>query len=172
MNHFRRHNWTGTHDKKTCSFSDCFRGDLMWPSYILGLTGPNGKYFCNKCLVCQQDVAKGIPHSPVILPKYRATDSHKGERFEIRSFESIEENAKLFQENGAKNPSNYFNCENSPLIDLNGPVIGHISVAPLHIFLGLGLKNLDVAEQLAIAEDKKNQEGEWYNIRKYVTTIT
>ena len=130
----------------------------MWLSYILGLNGPNGKYFCNNCLVSQQDVAKGIPHSPVILPKYRATDSNEGERFEIRSLESIKENAKLFQENGAKNPSDYFNCENSPLIDLNGPVIGHISVAPLYISLGLGLKNVDVAEQLAIAEDKKIKE--------------
>ena len=46
-NNFRRHNWTGTHDKKTSGFSACFRGDLMWLFYILGLTGPNGKYFCN-----------------------------------------------------------------------------------------------------------------------------
>ena len=51
----------------------------MWLSYILGLTGPNGKYFCNNCLVNQQDVAKGIPHSLVILPKYRTTDSDEGE---------------------------------------------------------------------------------------------
>ena len=51
----------------------------MWLSYILGLTGPNGKYFCNNCLVNQQDVAKGIPHSFVILPKYRTTDSDEGE---------------------------------------------------------------------------------------------
>ena len=72
-------------------------------------------------LMSQQDVVKGIPHSPVILPKYWATDFNEGERFEIGSLESIEENAILFQENGAKNPSNYFNCENSPLIDLNWP---------------------------------------------------
>ena len=101
-------------------------------------------------LLSQQDVVKGIPHLPVILPKYWATDFNEGERFEIRSLESIEK-AILFQENGAKNPSNCFNCENSPLINLNGPVIGHTSVAPLHISLGLRLKNLDVAEQLAIA---------------------
>ena len=73
MNHFRRHNWTGTHDT---SFSVCFGSDLMWLSYIFRLTGPNGKYFCNNCLASQQDVAKGIPHSPVILPKYRTTDSN------------------------------------------------------------------------------------------------
>ena len=130
----------------------------MWLSYILGLTGPNGKYFCDDCLVSQQDVAKGIPHSPVILPKYWATGSNEGEKFQIRSLKSIKENAKLFQENGAKNPSNNFSCENSPLTDLNGPAISHTSVAPLRISLGLGLKNLDVAEQLSIVEDKKIKE--------------
>ena len=50
--------------------SICYGGDLMWLSYILGLTGPNGKHFCNDCLVSLHDTPKGVPHSPVILPKY------------------------------------------------------------------------------------------------------
>ena len=57
------------------------------------LTGPNGKYFCNDCLVTQQDVAKGIPHSPVILPRYLDSDLTQGKRVPVRDLESIAENA-------------------------------------------------------------------------------
>ena len=76
INHFGKHmyTWTGTDSLSTSRFNICFGGDLMWLSYILGLTGPNGKHFCNDCLVTQQDVAKGNHHSPVILPRYQDSD--------------------------------------------------------------------------------------------------
>ena len=127
----------------------------MWLSSILGLTGPNGKHFCNDCLITLQDVTKGTPHSPVILPKYHEPESEQNRTFSPHTIESITQNAKLFQENGRKIPSDYFNSEHPPLIDACGPVINFTSVAPLHISLGLGLKNLNVTEELAVIEDKK-----------------
>ena len=72
----------------------------MWLSSILGLTGPNGNYFCNDCLVTLQDVKRGLPHSPVILPKYQPLTFTEGRNFEMRAMESISENAKSFKEAG------------------------------------------------------------------------
>ena len=69
--------------------------------------------------------------------------------------ECISENAKSFKEAGSKKPSNFFDNENSPLFQAAGPVINHTSVAPLHVSLGLGLKNLNAAEEIAVEEDKK-----------------
>ena len=155
INHFGKHTWTRTDSLSTSRFNICFAGDLMLLSYILGLTGPNGKYFCNDCLVTQQDVAKGIPHSPVILPRYQDSDLAQGKTFPVRDLELIAENAQSFKDNGAKTASSYFNCEHVPLVNLKGLVIKHTLVAPLHISLGLGLKNLNVAEEIAVTEDKK-----------------
>ena len=47
------------------------------------------------------------------------------------------------------------NSENAPLFQAAGPVINRTTVAPVHISLGLGLKNLNAAEEIAIKEDKK-----------------
>ena len=59
------------------------------------------------------------------------------------------------------NPSNYLNCERPPLIDLSGSVTQFSSVAPLHISLGLGLENVNVAEELAVKEDGKIRADDW-----------
>ena len=53
--------------------------------------------------------------------------------------------------------SDYLNSEHPPSIDAKGPVINYTSVVPLHISLGLR-KNLNVAEELAVNEDKKVNE--------------
>ena len=98
MNLSRKYNWTGKN--VTDIFSKCYGGDLMWLSSILGLTGPNGKYFCSDCLVTLQDVKKGVPHSPVILPKYQPLTFTEGRNFEMRAMESISENAKSCKEAG------------------------------------------------------------------------
>ena len=129
----------------------------MWLSYILGLTGPNGKHFCNDCLVSLLDTPKGVPHSPVLLAKYQNNTLTEGKDFPLRSIQSITDNAERFQQTGAKNPSNYLNCEHLPLIDLSGSVTQYTSVAPLHTSLGLGLKNVNVAEELAFKEDAKTR---------------
>ena len=87
MNLSRKYNWTGKN--VTDIFSKCYGGDLMWLSSILGLTGPNGKYFCNDCLVTLQDLKKGVPHSPVILPKYQPLTFIEGRNFEMRAMEVL-----------------------------------------------------------------------------------
>ena len=89
------------------SFRKCYGGDLMWLSHILGLTGPKGKYFCNDCLVTRQELLKGSPHSPVVLPKYQTLAGKEVQDFAIRDFESITENSTLFTQSGCKVPSNY-----------------------------------------------------------------
>ena len=98
MNLSRKYNWTGK--TVTDIFSKCYGGDLMWLLSNLGLTGPNGKYFCNDCLVTLQDVKKGVPHSSVIPPKYQPLAFTENCNFEIRVMESISENAKSFKEAG------------------------------------------------------------------------
>ena len=157
MNHFHKHSWTGADNVQgdTTNSSICYGGDLMWLSYILGLTGPNGKHFCNDCLVSLQDTPKSVPHSPVILPKYQNNALTEGKDFPLHSIQSITDNAERFQQNGVKNLSNYLNCEHPPLIDLSGSVTQYTSVTPLHISLGLGLKNVNVAEEEAVKEDAK-----------------
>ena len=90
-----------------------------------------------------------------MLPKYQPLTFTEGRNFEMRAMESISENAKSFKEAGSKNPSNFLNSENALLFQAAGPVTNHTSVAPLHISLGLGLKNLNAAEEIAIKEDKK-----------------
>ena len=114
-------------------------GDLTWLSSVLGLTGPNGKHFCNDCLITPQDVTKDAPHSPAILPKYQEPESEQNRTFSPRTIESITQNARLLPKNGGKIPSDYLNSDHPPLIDAKGFVINYTSVAPLHISLGLGL---------------------------------
>ena len=92
------------------------------------------------------------------MPRYQDSDLTQGKTFPVRDLVSIAENAHSFKDNGAKNPSSCFNCEHVPLVNLKGPVIKHTSVAPLHISLGLGFKNLNVPEDIAIAENKKLKE--------------
>ena len=127
-------------------------------SYILGLTGPNGKHFCNDCLVSLQDNPRSVPHFLVILPKYQNDALTEGKDFPLRSIQSITDNAEQFQQNGAKNPSNYLNCEHPPLIRLSGTVTQYTSMAPLDTALGLGLKNVNIAEELAVKEDANIRE--------------
>ena len=91
------------------------------------------------------------------MPKYQNNALTEGKDFPLCSIQSITDNAERFQQNGAKNPSNYLNCEHPhpPSTDLSGSVTQYTSVAPLHISLGLGLKNVNVAEELAVKEDAK-----------------
>ncbi len=39
-------------------------GDWQYLSAVFGTTGPNGKHFCNQCLVTLGDLEKGQPHAP------------------------------------------------------------------------------------------------------------
>ncbi|XP_072025156.1 uncharacterized protein [Amphiura filiformis] len=45
-------------------------GDWEGLAKFVGLSGPNGKFFCNHCLATLDQVPKGMPHAAHILPKY------------------------------------------------------------------------------------------------------
>ena len=53
-----------------------YGGDWEWLARVLGLSGPNGKHFCNHCLVTLSDVSRGTPHSLHVFEKYQTQNSH------------------------------------------------------------------------------------------------
>ena len=59
------HSFDGT--KMECCISKCWlslEGDWEFIARLLGLTGPNGMYFCNYCHATIKDLEKGKPHTP------------------------------------------------------------------------------------------------------------
>ena len=130
---------------------------------MLGLSGPNGKHFCNHCLVTLSDVQKGKPHGAHILPKYQdATGDSEvvpvpiSDDFELRTFARCKEQNAAYTDElelGRKpEVKNYENCEHKPLIDGNN-IIDKVSTTPLHISLGIGLQALNILEEEAVQLD-------------------
>ena len=59
------HSFDGT--KMECCISKCWlrlEGDWEFIARLVGLTGPNGMYFCNYCHATIKDLEKGKPHTP------------------------------------------------------------------------------------------------------------
>ena len=87
--------------------------------------------------------------------------------------------AKKFSESNKKSPADFANCEHQPLINGEGEIFNATSVTPLHIALGLRVKNLEAVETLAVEEDQKvfdakgissNEMKILYQQRKYIQT--
>ena len=87
---------------------------------------------CNDCFITLQDVTKGAPHSPVILPKYQEPES-KQNNIQLTYHQKYHTKCKIVSGKLSQNMSDYFNGEHLPLVDAYGPVINFTSVAPLHI---------------------------------------
>ena len=129
-------------------------GDWEGLSKVIGLSGPNGKYFCNHCKVTLNDTQKGIPHAVHILPKYQAHVGHSSD-FALRTFTECKEMNAKYVEAGDKAKSLQFeSCENAPLLD-GGHVIDTVSTTPLHISLGLGLHVMKVVDKTLIGLDSE-----------------
>lgn len=123
------------HQYKTCKVR--YGGDWNFLAALLGLTGPNGVYFCNYCLCKLDDVIKGTPHTPTPLPKYAVTSPKV---FKARTFTEITSSSQKFQHEGAKKKDvkHFNNCEQEPLYGQAGEVLHKTSCMPLHITLGIG----------------------------------
>ena len=145
-------------------------GDWMWIAAMLGTSGPNGKHFCNSCLVTTDDTPKGKPHAASVLPKY---EQQAGEQREflrddesfLRTFDGCAKKHAEYVASGRKkeNAKDYHNCINAPLLTGPDTTIDKISASPLHISLGLGLQVLNIIENTAINLDKeiKSAQGEY-----------
>ena len=57
--------------------------------------------------------------------------------------------SQQFKDNGCSQPAFYENCEHPPLVGNKGCVIDKVSCLPLHVALGLGVKNLNAVENQA-----------------------
>ena len=136
-------------------------GDWEFIARLLGLTGPNGTFFCNFCHVQLKDLEKGKPHTPWLL-QHGATTSHTcTKKFPVRSFESIlSDNDRFVKGGSVKSKANQFhNCESIPIYQTTGPVIDSVSCMPLHLSLGLGKQALELVESEAISLDKTIKEA-------------
>ena len=148
--------------KEECSISECWLslgGDWEFIARMLGLTGPNGTYFCNFCHAQIKDLEKGKPHTPWLLQKSSTANNTK--QFSVRSFESISTDNEEFLNGGAvKSKANQFhNCESRPIFHAAGPVIESVSCMPLHLSLGLGKQALELVENEAISLDNNIKEA-------------
>ena len=136
-------------------------GDWEFIARLLGLTGPNGTFFCNFCHAQLKDLEKGKPHTLWLL-QHGATTSHTcSKKFPVRSFESILSDNNRFVKGGSvKSKANQFhNCESIPIYQATGPVIDSVSCMPLHLSLGLGKQALELVENEAISLDKTIKEA-------------
>lgn len=136
-------------------------GDWEFIARLLGLTGPNGTFFCNFCHAQLKDLEKGKPHTPWLLQHgATASDTHT-KKFPVRSFESILSDNNRFVKGGSvKSKANQFhNCESLPIYQATGPVIDSVSCMPLHLSLGLGKQALELVESEAISLDNSIKEA-------------
>lgn len=136
-------------------------GDWEFITRLLGLTGPNGTFFCNFCHAQLKDLEKGKPHTPWLLQQ-GATASHTcTKKFPVRSFESIlSDNDRFVKGGSVKSKANQFhNCESTPVYQATGPVIDSVSCMPLHLSLGLGKQALELVESEAISLDNTIKEA-------------
>ena len=136
-------------------------GDWEFIARLLGLTGPNGTFFCNFCHAQLKDLEKGKPHTPWLLQQCAITSHTCTKKFPVRSFESILSDNDRFVEGGSvKSKANQFhNCESTPIFQATGPVIDSVSCMPLHLSLGLGKQALELVESEAISLDKTIKEA-------------
>ena len=144
--------------------SECWvtlAGDWEFIARLLGLTGPNGTYFCNFCHVQIKDLVKGTPHTPWLLQN---TSSNSQTKFTVRTFESMLSDNERYVKSGAVKAKayQYHNCESKPIFQAAGPVLKSVSCMPLHLSLGLGKQALELIEKEAIAIDNsiKDANGE------------
>jgi len=131
-------------------------GDWCYLASLLQYTGPNGLQFCPYCLATLNDISKGIPHAPYILPKYRNISTEGAcKDFPKRTLEGMDNQSKKIISSGKtkENVKNFQNCEGTPLLTDKGPVLNHMSVMPLHLSLGLGLQIVNIADDLASTID-------------------
>ena len=136
-------------------------GDWEFIARLLGLTGPNGTFFCNFCHAQLKDLEKGKPHTPWLLHQ-GATASHiPTKKFPVRSFESIlSDNDRFVKGGSVKSKVNQFhNCESTPVYQATGSVIDSVSCMPLHLSLGLGKQALELVESEAISLDNTIKEA-------------
>ena len=150
----------GMSSKVECCISNCWLslgGDWEFIARLLGLTGPNGTYFCNFCHATIKDLEKGKPHTPWLL---REGSSGTSTHFSQRTFQSIcSDNEKFMHGGSVKSKANQFhNCENRPIFQAAGPVLDSVSCMPLHLSLGLGKQVLDLVENEAISLDNSIKE--------------
>ena len=140
-------------------------GDWEGLSKFIGTSGPNGKFFCNHCLVTLDHVKKGVPHAQHILPKYQTYMGDDGSdypykdcNYPLRTFDRCKEMNAKYREAGEKAKSlNYESCEYAPLLE-GEHIIDTVSTTPLHVSLGLGQHILTVLEDTAISQDKEIKE--------------
>ena len=87
---------------KQYDITDCWLslgGDWEFIARLLGLTGPNGTFFCNFCHIQIKDLTKGKAHTPWLLKNVSA--SNQTQHFQVRTFESIHNDHESFIKNGA-----------------------------------------------------------------------
>ena len=137
-------------------------GDWLYQASLLGLTGPNGDYFCSKCLIRLRDIRKGVSHS--FSPHKRQCDDTMPSPITApaRTMQGIfHDHAEFITAGSPKGKAAAFkNCERPCIIKGNGAVIHHISCMPLHISLGLGTQALDIIEAEALKLDRQVKEAE------------
>ena len=137
-------------------------GDWEWLARILGLSGPNGTYFCPFCYVKLDDLQSGKPHSPLIFEKYKHLLNNEDKtNFVARMLEELVYHNEEFLKSGMSRDDVklFYNCEHSPLIKGCGAVLKHTSTMVLHLKLGMGKLMLDFFDEKAIELD--------HEVRKY-----
>ena len=131
-------------------------GDWDWLARILGMSGPNGMYFCPFCLISLDDIKKGVPHSPFIMDESNGRSGYF-DYFVRRSAEGLFHDWECYERSGKPRSSvqEFHNCEFEPLISKEGLVIDRVSLMSLHLGLGLGKNLLDEFETHAIEVDRQ-----------------
>ena len=142
--------------------SKCWRslgGDWEFLARLVGLTGPNGTYFCNYCHATIKDLQRGKPHTPRLLNS--TSNGNHLKQFSPRTFESMSsDNKDLVNGGSVKAKANRFhNCESKPIFRAYGPVIESVSCMPLHLSLGLGKQALEIVENEAVVLEKTIKEA-------------
>lgn len=124
-------------------------GDWEFIAKFLGLTGPNGTYFCNFCHPTIKDLEKGKPHTPWYINTLLQ-----------RTFQSIcSDNEKFMHGGSVESKANQLhNCESRPIFQTAGPVLDSLSCMPLHLSLGLGKQVLDLVNNKANSLDNSIKE--------------
>ena len=160
--HGQRRITTSSKPEQVDSCTVTVGGDWISQSTILGLTGPKGKHFCNFCLATLSDLKKGIPQTPLILPRYGKHQA-VAQTFNLRTFEDMSSDYDRYVAAGSckANASQFNNCINRALVPGEGSVLSLFSCTPLHIFLGLADQALKLVESEAavLDEEVKAQEG-------------
>lgn len=74
-------------------------GDWEFLARLLGLTGPNGTYFCNYCHATIKDLQRGKPHTSWILNS--TSNGNHLKQFSPRTFESMSSDNEDFVNGGS-----------------------------------------------------------------------